>query len=225
MFKRKLTTGDFALILVNLVPLYGVWFEGWDARQVFLVYCLETIIIGVFNVLKMAAVTILVKPKDEWQNAGNTTMQSGWFFIIFFTLHYGIFVFVQTQIFFAVSGLVKDNSIFGKYAQIPTLLGRDGSLLLFIFIAYYLMQTVYEFFIRGRYKTISMGRLMFEPYGRIIIQQFVVIIGSMFLSFGAGKIFILIMVIVKILFEVFFNFERMMELAEKKEKDDDKLPE
>ena len=224
MFKCKLTTGDFTLILVNLVPLYGVWFEGWDARQVFLVYCLETIIIGLFNVLKMTAVTILVKPKDEWQNAGSTTMQSGWFFILFFIVHYGIFVFVQTQIFFAVSGLVKDNSIFGKYAQIPALLGRDGSLLLLIFIAYYLMQTVYEFFIRGRYKTISMGRLMFEPYGRIIIQQFVVIIGSMFLTFNAGKIFILIMVIVKIFFEIFFNFERMMELAEKKEKDNNRLP-
>ena len=103
MFKRKLTTGDFALILVNLVPLYGVWFREWDARQVFLVYCLETVIIGVFNVLKMAAVTIFVKPKDEWQNAGSSSMQSGWFFILFFIVHYGVFVFVQTQIFFSVS--------------------------------------------------------------------------------------------------------------------------
>ena len=219
MFKRKLTTGDFALILVNLVPLYGVWFREWDARQVFLVYCLETVIIGVFNVLKMAAVTIFVKPKDKWQNAGSSSMQSGWFFILFFILHYGIFVFVQTQIFFSVSGLVKDGSIFGKYARIPQMLGDNGLQLLLVFVGYYLLQTIYDFFIRGRYKTISMGRLMFEPYGRIFIQQFVVIVGSIFLSFGAGKIFILVLVIVKIFFEVFFNFERIMELAEKKEKD------
>ncbi len=225
MFKRKLTTGEFALILVNLVSLYGVWFEGWDARQVFLVYCLETIIIGVFNVLKMAAVTIFVKPKEEWQNGSSNSLQSGWFFILFFIMHYGIFVFVQTQIFFAVSGLVKDNSIFWKYAQIPALLGRDGSLLLLIFVAYYLMQTVYEFFIRGRYKTVSLGRLMFEPYGRIIIQQFVVIIGSIFLTFGAGKMFILIMVMVKIFFEVFFNFGRILEQTGKKGTDNNTLAE
>ena len=58
MFKRKLTISDFFLIVVNLVPLYGVWFEGWDAKQVFIVYCLETVIIGIINVVKMACINI-----------------------------------------------------------------------------------------------------------------------------------------------------------------------
>ena len=123
MFKRKLTISDFFLILINLVPLYGVWFEGWNAAQVFLVYCLETVIIGVINVLKMACVTIFVKSKDVWENGSSTTMQSGWFFIFFFIIHYGFFVFVQTQVFFGVSGIANNASLFGKYAQIPALLG------------------------------------------------------------------------------------------------------
>ena len=218
MFKKKLTTSDYLLIIVNLIPLYGVWFEGWNASQVFLVYCLETVIIGIVNVLKMACVTIFVRKKDTWQNGGISTMLSGWFFIIFFIVHYGFFVFVQTQIFFSVSGLVPGGFFLTSYAKIPALLDDNGRLMLLIFVAYYTLQNIFDFFLSGSYKTISLGRLMFEPYIRIFVQQFVVILGSMFLSFGAGKIFILIFIIVKIFFELSVNFNRLLAIDEKRER-------
>ena len=217
MFKRKLSAGDWLLIIVNLIPLYCVWFEGWNASEVFLVYCLETVIIGVVNVLKMACVTIFVKKTDVWQNGSSSTMLSGWFFIFFFIVHYGFFVFVQTQIFFSVSGLLPNGSLFTSYAKIPALLGNNGKLMLLIFVAYYTLQSFFDFFMSGNYKTISMGRLMFEPYVRIFVQQFVVILGSIFLSFGAGKIFILIFVIAKIFFELFVNLNRLQVIAEKRQ--------
>lgn len=218
MFKRKLTASDYLLVIVNLIPLYCVWFEGWNASQVFLVYCLETVIIGIVNVLKMACVTLLVRKKDEWENNGSSTTQSGWFFIFFFIIHYGFFVFVQTQIFFSVSKLVPDGSFLMSYKKIPELLGDNGKLMLLIFVAYYTVQNIFDFFLSGKYKTISMGRLMFEPYMRIFVQQLVVILGSIFLSFGAGKVFILVFVIAKIFFELFVNFSRFLELAEKRQR-------
>lgn len=218
MLKRKLTAADYFLIFVNLIPLYGVWFEDWSASQVFLVYCLETVIIGVINVVKMACVTIFVRSKDVWENGGTTSMQSGWFFIFFFIAHYGFFVLVQTQIFFGVSGIGDDASFFGKYARVPALLGDNGKLLLLIFITYYTLQNIFGFFVNGAYKTISLGRLMFEPYMRIFVQQVVVILGSIFLSFGAGKVFILIFIVVKIFFELFVNFGRFLDIAERKAK-------
>jgi hypothetical protein len=217
MFKRKLTVSDWLLIIVNLIPLYCVWFEGWSAAQVFLVYCLETVIVGIFNVVKMACVTIFVKSSDSWENGGSISQQSGWFFIFFFIVHYGFFVFVQTQIFFGVSGLIPDGSLLANYSKIPALLGNNGKLMLLIFIVYYTLQNLFDFFLTGNYKTISLGRLMFEPYIRIFVQQLVVIVGSMFLSFGAGKIFILIFVLVKIFFELFVNFNRFLALAEKRQ--------
>ena len=218
MFKRKLTPGDYLLIIVNLIPLYGVWFEGWNASSVFLVYCLETVIIGIVNVIKMACVTVFVRKKDVWENNGSSSMQSGWFFIFFFIAHYGFFVFVQTQLFFGVSGMIPDGSLLAKCSKIPELLGDSGKLLLWIFITYYTVQNVFGFFASGVYKTISMGRLMFEPYMRIFVQQFVVILGSIFLSFGAGKVFILIFIIAKIFFELFVDFNRLLVIAEKKER-------
>ena len=222
MHLRKLTAADYFLIMVNLIPVYCVWFEGWNAAQVFIVYCFETVIIGIFNVVKMACVTIFVKPRHTWQNYQGTSMVSGLFFILFFIFHYGFFVFVQTQIFFGISGIIKDDSVFGVYRQIPTALGKEGLLMLVIFIAYYTFQTLFDFFLSGEYKTIPMTKLMFQPYGRIFIQQFVVIAGSMFLLLGGGNVFILILAAVKIGVELFVNVNRFLDqsMAEAKKKNE-----
>lgn len=218
MFKRRLTIDDFLLMAVNIIPLAGVWFYGWNPKQVFLVYCMETVIIGLVNVIKMACVTLLVHSRDVWENNGSSSMQSGWLFIFFFIVHYGFFVFIQTQMFFGVSNMVPDGSLLMSYTRIPALLGPDGRLLLLIFIAYYTMQMLFGFFATGVYKTVSLGRLMFEPYMRIFVQQIVVILGSMFLGFGAGKIFILIFVAAKIFFELYINFGRILEIVDKRSK-------
>jgi hypothetical protein len=208
---RKLNAGDYFLIIANLVPVYGVWFEGWNAAQVFLVFCLETVIIGLFNVVKMGCVAMFIKPTDVWDTKGGIIMKSGLFFIIFFIVHYGFFIFVQTQIFFGVSGLVKDHSMFGMYRDIPAVLGKEGKLLLLIFITYYTLQALFNFFLSGEYKRVSMVKLMFQPYGRIFIQQLVVIVGSMFLTLGFNNIFILVLVLVKIGFELFVNFDAIID--------------
>jgi Family of unknown function (DUF6498) len=217
MVKRKLTISDFLLIVVNLIPLYGVWFKGWDAKQLFIVYGMETVIIGMANVVKMAAVTIFVKPKDVWENNGSSSLQSGWLFIVFFIFHYGFFVFVQTQLFFSITGLKTSGALIMNYANIPALLGDNGKLILLLFMAYYMVQNISGFFVSGNYKTISMGKLLFEPYIRIFVQQLVVIVGSFFLLWGAGKIFMLIFVLAKIFFELLVNSNRLITYIEQKQ--------
>ncbi|HMC98958.1 MAG TPA: DUF6498-containing protein [Ferruginibacter sp.] len=216
---RRLTPSDILLILINLFPVIGVWFLGWDAMRIFLVYAVETIIIGVFTVLKMAIVTIFVKPTDYWQSGGQRKLTSGWFFIFFFMLHYGIFVFVQTQIFFGVSDVIKSTSTWGNYAAIPGALGEDGRLLLFVLIGYHVVQTYLSFIRTGEYRSIPMFKLMFQPYSRIIVQQFVVILGGFFVSFGLGKIFIVILAACIVFVELFSNFNKKLDEAfERQEK-------
>ena len=220
MFKRKLTYSDLVLIITNLLPLYGVMFEGWDPRQMFLVYCLETVIIGGYNVIKMAIVTFY-KKKDVWEGAGgSTSLVTGWFFILFFIFHYGFFVFVQTSIFAGVSGLSSTGGLgpFNFLGRIFSFLTIDAKTVLYIFILMYGGRAIFDFILNGRYKTISLGLLMFQPYLRIFIQQVVVIFGSLFLAFGAGKIFMLIFVSIKIGAEVFFNFDTYLDKAEKMQK-------
>src|SRR5882724_5083885 len=105
MFKRKLTRSDYFLIAANLIPVFGVWFLGWSATDVFIVYALETLIAGIMTLLKLAIITI-VRGKDDWYNEGSTTKVSGLFFMFFFTLHFGLFAAVQTSIFSETANIV-----------------------------------------------------------------------------------------------------------------------
>jgi uncharacterized membrane protein len=92
-------------------------------------------------------------------------------------------------------------------------------LMLLLFAVSYGFIVVKEFLLTGIYKTIDMGTLMFAPYGRIFIQQFVVIIGSFILLFNkGGEIFILLFVITKIFFGLLLDFKKIMTNAVEKRK-------
>ena len=217
--KRKLTFEDIILIIANLIPVYGVWFGGWSATDAFIVYALETIIAGALTLLKLAVMTV-ARGTDTWYNQGSPAKVSGLFFLFFFTLHYGLFVAVQTSIFAQSANIAPSGKgllyfFFHWYSYI----NEDIAIMLGGFVISYLVRSFVLFITRGEYKNISMMRVMFQPYGRIIVQQFTVILGSMFLGFGWGKAFILIFVLIKIFFEVYLNFDQVldkeMEKAEK----------
>ena len=214
MFKRTLTQSDIFLMAANLLPVVGVWFFGWNPKEVFIVYCFETIIIGFYNLVKMAAITA-VKKTDIWQNNGTQTRVSGFVFMLFFLVHYGMFVVVQMGLFFGVSGIGDEYKIsfFNFFYKWPQLITHDAMIMLGVFFISNGYKTVTEFFIPGLYKTTPLGIQMFQPYMRIFIQQFAVILGSMFLVFGAGKIFILVFAFVKIAFEVYLNYEGVLNKA------------
>jgi hypothetical protein len=214
MFKKSLTPSDYFLIAANLLPVAGVWLWDWSPKQVFMVYALETVIVGLFTLLKMGIVTA-VRKTDTWYNGPSRTKQSGLFFLFFFLVHYGMFVAIQTELFIQVSGIGRSlhRGFFDFFIHWPQYLGKDAYYMLAGFFISYGF-SMYRDFIRTRqYRTIPMMLLMFQPYGRIIIQQFTVIFGSLFLSFGAGKIFILIFAAVKICFEVFVNYNGLLNKA------------
>ena len=214
MIKRTLTQSDYFLIAANLLPVAGALFFNWNAKEIFLVYCLETIIIGILNLVKMGIVTA-VRKTDTWYSQGRSTKQSGFLFMFFFLMHYGIFVAVQMGIFFGASGIGDGTNItlFNFFYKWPQLITSDSIIMLAAFAISYGFKMIYDFTRSGEYKTIPMMLLMFQPYGRIFIQQFAVIIGSIFLSFGAGKIFIIVFAGVKIFFEVYIDFDSILEKA------------
>ena len=211
MLKQKLAPSDYLLIAANLLPVIGVWAWNWDPKEMFLIYCLETIIIGILNLVRMAIVS-LVKGKDTWYANGQATQQSGLLFMVFFLFHYGMFVAVQMAIFFSVSGIGKEAgiSMFNFFYKWPELLHYDAMIVLGIFVLGYFYKMIIEFVMLGEHRTTSMMQLMFQPYGRIFIQQITVILGSMFLMLGGGKIFILVFAAVKIFFEMFVNYEALI---------------
>lgn len=214
MIKRPLTRADYYLIAANLIPVVGALFFNWDPKEIFLVYCLETIIIGILNLVKMGIVTAIRKT-DKWYNNNTYTMQSGLFFMFFFIMHYGLFVAVQMGIFFGVSGIGDgtDLTVFNFFYKWPQLITHDSVIMLVAFGIGYGFKMIYEFIRSGEYRTTPLMIIMFQPYGRIFIQQITVILGSLFLTFGAGKIFIIVFAAVKIFCEVYLSFDRVLNKA------------
>jgi hypothetical protein len=214
MFKKTLTQPDYFLIAANLLPVAGVWLWNWSPNEVFMVYALETVIIGLFTLVKMGIVTT-VRKTDIWYNGASRTKQPGLFFMFFFLVHYGIFVAIQTGLFIEVSGIGRSlhRGFFDFFLHWPQYLGNNAYYMLAGFLISYGFSMYWNFLRTRQYRTISMMQLMFQPYGRIFIQQFTVILGSMFLSFGAGKIFIFIFAAVKLFFEVFINYDGIFNKA------------
>jgi ABC-type multidrug transport system fused ATPase/permease subunit len=215
--KKHLTLSDILLIAINLIPVWGVWFRGWNPRQMFIVYCCETIIIGLINVLKMLIVAFTKKQSVEQTDKNQPAGIGGSIFIVlFFIVHYGFFVTIQLNMFLGISGILETGTSLNIIPKIPALLHPEAKLMLLIFTVGYGMQVIFEFFIKGEYKTVSIMQLMFEPYIRIFVQQFIVIIGSFFLMFGAGKMFVIVYAGCIIFFS-FFNMKRLIKLATLKE--------
>lgn len=213
MLNQKLKLPDYFLIAANLVPVYGVWFEEWSGKEVFIAYALETLIIGGFTVLKLFIAT-LYRGSDLWYNKGQTSRVSGFFFIAFFILHYGIFAAVQTSIFSAASGITGDNTgLFHFFLHWYDYIDKETATMLIGFSISYAVNDLFPFLARGDHKNVSMMRLMFQPYGRILIQQFIVILGSMFLILKLDKAFVLVFAAIKIYFEVYLNVNSYLNKA------------
>jgi hypothetical protein len=219
LLKKQFTINDALIVAVNLVPLIGVWVWNWNAKEMFLVYCLESVIVGVYTVVQMFFTT-LVKKDDVWNDDTGARMP-GLFFIFFFIVHYGFFIFIQMGMFLTamkIPGLDDFSSVFTFLFHFPRYLGSDAMMVLLIFIFSYGVMITRKYFWSGSWRTSSLAVTMFTPYPRIFVQQFVVILGTFALVFGAGatKVFMLIFVIVKIFFELVLDYDRIMEEAKKK---------
>ncbi|HYG15785.1 MAG TPA: DUF6498-containing protein [Bacteroidia bacterium] len=197
---HRLSPSNITLILANLVPLIGVLFLGWDGKGIFVIYILETIIIGVLNVLKMLVVAILNDPRNEPPLSPKDTVK-GWGIIPFFIFHYFFFVFVQSVLYFAFSSIWQDNgpapidlpANFGPYIT-----GETRLALISLTIAN-IMYVIENFILSGEYKQSTLGGLMFQPYKRIFLQQFVVIFGGfIFMLSGSVVVVAVLFILLKI---------------------------
>ena len=167
------------LLAVNLLPMVGVVFLGWEVRVVLLVYWAESVVVGVFNVLKMFSV------------GGLRALG----LVLFFVFHYGMFMMVHGVFAFAVSGggfgvvdveapgvddLLRD---WGVWAALIGMVGSHG-------------YSFWKNFLRGgEWRRTTVPRLMGAPYGRVFVMHITVLFGAwgvMMLRMGVLPVMLLI---------------------------------
>lgn len=185
-----------SLYLLVLISLGKV-----SAMSILFVYFLETLIIGVFNALKMF---LVLKYGTPDKNNPDFTKYG---IILFFLIHYGFFVGIQSIFGFSLFDM-GEASIFKEPFHI---LDNYGIILSLDDIKYALPAIVlihigkfFTDFIRNKkYDVFSASEIMFKPYVRIVIQQFVVIISTFFIVFGeAGIIAAILLVILRLFIDL-----------------------
>lgn len=178
----SLRPSSVALIIANLVPLAGVVFLGWRVFDILMLYWVENVVIGVINVLRMAA----CRGREKG------------FLLPFFVLHYGLFCFGHLA---AVTGLFSET--FGtanvwQYFFGGTLddVWRSPLWLAITAIAVSHLFSFFNNFIGGgEYLRTSASELMQRPYGRIVVLHVAIIIGAALIQWLGSPVMMLAVLI------------------------------
>ena len=166
-----------ALIVVNLIPLIGVFYWDWDVGSVVILYWSENLVIGFYTIVKMLALSPM----------------GGAFTSLFFLVHYGgfcavhgLFVLAMTQpempevlsdmnwpfVFVFVELLVKVITYVLSMAPQEWLIGFAA-----LFVSHGL-SLVLNYFRGGEFRTQTINRLMTAPYKRIVVLHVAILAGG-----------------------------------------------
>ena len=80
------------LVLVNLIPLFGTLFLGWNAYDIIFLYWFENIVVGFYTVLKMSHARGETATSVD-TNLGQLKAKPA--VIRFFILHYGCLLYTS----------------------------------------------------------------------------------------------------------------------------------
>lgn len=197
-----------SLLFANAIPVFGVLFLNWDAFYIVLLYWAENLVIGFYNVLKIAFAAV-----------PNPIAHAGKLFLIpFFIIHYGGFTaihgFFVLALFhkgqgpsmegvnwpcFLVFVQILLNVIKYMYSVVPMQV-RLAVLALF---ASHGVSFVQNYLIKGEYKTAKPDKLMSSPYGRIFVMHVAIIAGGFLtMALGSPVLLLVVLVILKIFLDI-----------------------
>lgn len=154
-----------ALVLVNLVPLAGVYFRDWNLYTLAMIYWWECAIIGCWTVVKIGCAT-RVGP------VGKTKAYK----ILLFLAHY-----CTAWVFY---GAILSNLLFPEAARSLSA-GFLFYLCLFLFMVSHALSFALNHIKRREYTKISALEQMFIPYRRLWMVHAVVVI-SLFIALRTG---------------------------------------
>ena len=191
-----------ALVLANLIPVFGVLFAGWDVFSLLLLFWLENVYIGLFNVVRIATA------------AGGAGSRGRVFTTLFFLLHYGGFTVGHGFMLLTVFG---PEAVRERGTDPAFLLGLlDGGLWLasaVLFVSH-LFSLVVNYFLGGEYRHLTTRQAMGAPYARVVLLHVALLLGGFLLQMFAEPLFgLLILVAMKIVMDLGMHRREHQRLA------------
>ncbi len=205
----KLNLSVVALILANLVPLFGVLFFSWDHTLVIALFWIENLIIGGFNLLRMFTAIVVNKNGIKI------------FHPLFFLFHYGMFCSAHGLILWDILKLGDQPqaiSLFGYSADGILQVFGEGIAVLQSFVALHSpiiwlgivslllsrsVSFIENFVLKGEVFTATPRDLMVRPYSQIVVMHAGIIFGGLAIDkFGSSVWLLFIIVAFKIAVDI-----------------------
>jgi hypothetical protein len=197
-----------ALIIANAVPVFGVLYLGWDAFSLVLLYWAENIVVGFYNVLRIACA-----------KAPHPAAHLGKLFVIpFFMVHYGGFCAVHG--FFVLAMFKKEADGVMQAADWPCFFVFLQMLLGVIRHAYSIIPPnmkyaiaalflshgvsfVGNYLMKGEYLNSDVKKQMGDPYARVVVLHVAIIAGGFLtMALGSPAALLLVLIVLKTVFDV-----------------------
>ena len=197
-----------SLLAANVMPLVGVLLLGWDLGTILPLYWAETLVIGVYAILRM-----LTARGGEGMEFGALPL----FLIPFFCIHFGGFNAVHGMFLLTLFELAPSDDLFhppggdwpGPLVFIQLLLnvirtmtgvlGWGGIVGVAALAVSHGISFARNYIGRGEYKTAVAPIEMIKPYGRIVLLHVCIIFGAFGVAlFGSPLVILVLFVVMKL---------------------------
>ena len=184
----RISPSAVVLVAANLVPLAGVLFFGWSVFATLLLFWVENVIVGGFNVLRI----LWAQPDNPLMWVAKAGM------IPFFIVHYGLFTTVHGAFVLTLFGGMHQRGLPGptEFIHAVQIAGIWPAAL--ALAASHGVSFAFNYIGAGEYRTAQLAKLMTRPYGRVMVLH-VVILGGGFLvqTLGAPLAAVAVLVVLK----------------------------
>ena len=192
---QRYSPAVIALVLANLIPLYGVLALGWEVFPIMLLFWLENVVIGGFNVLKM----LLSEPQHPAKWLGKL------FLVPFFCVHYGMFTAVHGV--FVLGFFGKQFKQGASFPSLGDVIGFISELQLgyavLALVASHAFSFGYNYLCRGEFRSSSLQSLMHQPYGRVVVLHLAILGGGfLIMALKSPTAGLVLLVVLKIALDV-----------------------
>lgn len=180
-------TSFVAIVLSNLIPVFGVAFLGWDAVQILILYWVENLVIGILTLPRiLAARAPDIRQQgthDPFAQAQVAGLGNRAFTGCFFVVHYGIFCIGHAVFAFMLAGDFVEREGAGAPGVWERTFGSSGFYWAILAIAVLnVVSQVRDWWVPGKWREAIPTVEMFRPYGRIFVLHITVLLGAWVLA-------------------------------------------
>jgi len=203
-----------ALLAANTIPLWGVAFLNWDAFVIVALYWSENLIIGFYNILKIA----FARPTNA---PDIVTHLSKLFLIPFFIIHYGGFTAIHGLLVLLIfkrgeGQLITGNAwpcvfifvqmLLGVIKQMLSVIPSAARPAIIALFASHGISFVYNYLLKGEFASVKPNQLMSAPYSRVVVMHISILAGGFLLvAIGSPVALLLMLVVLKTIVDIKFH--------------------